>query len=194
MNGTRHRCIKRLVGRPRPVPRHRSEGMDSTDSSAAREGGRSMLVARAVPPQAPRRASSASRQREPWTARLTESARGHLAARNSPVTEDTYRAHSRERGIHRSGPYTIIHCPWVLHAPFGAPRPTVGWWADSATNPPNRATVESVLSLVDRRKRPARRKQFALTRGIERLLYATSRNVQNTHRCDSPWRTDTPEA
>ena len=31
-----------------------------------------------------------------------------------------------------------------------------------------------VLSLVDRRKRPARRKQFALTRGIERLLYGVT--------------------
>ena len=35
-----------------------------------------------------------------------------------------------------------------------------------------------VVSLVDRRKTPARRKQFALTRGIERLLYGvTSRST-----------------
>lgn len=36
-----------------------------------------------------------------------------------------------------------------------------------------------VVSLVDRRKTPARRKQFALTRGIERVLYGvtTSRST-----------------
>ena len=31
-----------------------------------------------------------------------------------------------------------------------------------------------VVSLVDRRKTPARRKQFGLTRGIERLLYGVT--------------------
>ena len=35
-----------------------------------------------------------------------------------------------------------------------------------------------VVSLTDRRKKPARRKQFALTRGIERMLYGvTSRST-----------------
>ena len=82
--------------------------MDSTDSYAAREGDRSMLVARAVPPQAPRRASSATRQRELWTARLAVRVHGRLAVRDSPGSEDTYRTHSRERDLHRYGPHTIM--------------------------------------------------------------------------------------
>ena len=113
----------------RPVPRHRSEGMNSPDSSAAREGGRSTLVARAVPPQTSRRASSATRQREPWTARLTVRVRGRTAVRNSPGSEGTYRPRSRECEVHRSGPHTIMGVG-VLHAPFGAPRPAVSGWAD----------------------------------------------------------------
>ena len=67
-----------------------------------------MIVARAVPPQAPRRASSATRQRELWTARLAVRVHGRLAVRDSPGSEDVYRTHSRERDLHRYGPYTIM--------------------------------------------------------------------------------------
>ena len=51
-----------------------------------------------------------------------------------------------------------------------------------------------VVSLVDRRKTPARRKQFGLTRGIERLLYGvTSKSTgawaAHLDKHDLVWRT-----
>ena len=48
ITGERYRCIKRPVGRPRPVPHLRSRGIDGTDSSGPWEHDRSTLVAPAV--------------------------------------------------------------------------------------------------------------------------------------------------
>ena len=58
--------------------------------------------------------------------------RDRLAARDSPASEDTYRTHSCERGIHHSSLYVIMGMggTGVLHAPFGARRPAGDGWAD----------------------------------------------------------------